>query len=756
MASFPATPSSGVEVQPVAGQTSTYRVSRTDGAGPAVDVDLSAQLWSPAAFAPLAAAVTGPVTATGAMGSPVHTALLDLTPATLVATGASTSRDLASDMRNPASHDAAAMVIGAFALRESAGRFHDVRWSLNRMTAHLALAAALRNGAPAAADGRLAEAILLTLANHQSRALSSLDRVQKELPSPAVDAWARALRLRMTQDWRAVTDPSTATLLEKHEYFRSRRATAARSLASQELERLNLSPGVESSRMVQASAMSVEDGGVVDEALTLEQAESADVFYLIHRRPIASEPGEPLNVRAGRCLEGGKPNALPWGAWAEFSQRHLANLVWRVDSYYRRSVSDAGAADERRGTLQRALGELSMYPLGTIFWTKGPRAVEADLRYINEAIDTAVSAPERVTSTVWAFLETSANYEAVRAGMPPKKEWFVELAARAPYDAGARALDLGLSASPSVVDALVGEAPFDYGVGNEFLRTRYGDKAPYAEVLRVFTPRLDYDLRVLRLARDRATEPEARLNVSRAACVVARAECMALGAELARQNRADDAALEYARAFDDPSVDAVSMANNARWLVNYYVDRGRTAAAESLAARAAGTLAYEGLVAKAYFDERLQRFEAAEQGYQAAATRYNNNAEVIGFYYRAVNVHKRNEYQPRLDEQLARRFPNGLVPLSVISGRPASGVIVTKDSELSRAAGLQAGDLIVGLEGWRVDNLPQYRAINAFFKTDVMKITAWRTNMFEVTVSAPNRLMGIEFRSHPIKGWAEE
>ena len=83
-------------------------------------------------------------------------------------------------------------------------------------------------------------------------------------------------------------------------------------------------------------------------------------------------------------------------------------------------------------------------------------------------------------------------------------------------------------------------------------------------------------------------------------------------------------------------------------------------------------------------------------------------------------------------------------------------MIITKDSELSRTAGLQAGDLIVGLEGWRVDNLPQYRAINAFFKNDVMKISAWRTNRFDVTLTAPNRLMGIEFRTHPITGWAEE
>ena len=755
MASFPAKPSAAPIVQPVPGQRSRYRVSPADRAVAAVDVDLSRQLWSPESFASLAAAVAGGTASPRPPGPAVHTALLDLTPATLVATSTSISSDLARDMRNASTHEAAALTIGAFALRESAGRFHDVRWPLNRMTAHLALAAALRNGAPQTMDGRIADAILLTLANHQTRALSLVDDLQKENPADAVAAWARALRLRITQDWRPSTSPAAMSLLEKLEYFRARRATVARSLASQELEHLNVSPGIDWSRMVQASAMSVEDGGVVDAALTLEQAESSDVFYQIHRRAIASEPGEPLNVRAGRCLDGDKPNVLPWGAWAEFSQRHLAMLVWRTDSYYRRSIGSPDFANEKRDSLKRAIGTMSMYPLATIFWTKGPRAVEADLQYINEAIDTAVGTPERVTSTVWSFLETSANYEAVRASMPAKRGWFFELDVRAPYDAGARALDLGLSAPNAAVDAMLREAPFEYGLGNEFLRTRYGDKAPYAEVVRVFKPRLDYDLRALRIARDRATGPDERLRLSRTSCAVASAECMALGGELARQNRPDEAAVEYAKALDDPSVDAVAIANNAGWLVNYYVDRGRTADAEALADRAAKTGAYEGLVTKAYLDERRQRFREAEQGYEAAAN-YGKPAELIGFYYRGVNVHKRVGYKPMLDEHLKQLFPNGLVELSTITTKPATGVIITKDSELSRTAGLQAGDLIVGLEGWRVDNLAQYRAINAFFKNDVMKISAWRTSQFTVTLTAPNRLMGIEFRSHPIKGWAEE
>jgi hypothetical protein len=753
MASFPARLPSAPVIQPVANQASHYRVS-LPATERNVDLDLSQDLWSPESFAPLAVAIIGAVPATARERPAAHVGLLDLTPATLITSSTSISNDLTRDMRDPGLHEAAALTVGAFALRESAGRFYDVRWSLNRMTAHLAMAAALRSGGPATVDGRLAQAVLLSLANHQSRALSSLDTLSEGSPSDAVKAWARALRVRMTQDWRLIESPAAATRLEKLEYFRARRSVH-RNLATEELQRLNVSPGIDWMRLGQAAPMGVEDGWLVTEALEAERTESADVFRQIHQREIAVESGEPLNARAVRFLQGDTPQVLPWGAWAEFSQRHLAMFTWRLDTYYRHMLGGSEGADAQKRLLKDELGDLSMFPLATIFWTKGPRGSEADLQYINEAIDFAMDAPERVTPTVWAFLETGSNYEAVRHGMPSKAGWFVPTAARAAYDAGTRLADLGSPLSPDAFSALIQDAPFDYGVGNEFLRRTYGDKPPYSDVLKVFKLRIDYDLRALRLAREGATEPDERIRLFRTSCEVASMECISLGAELVRQDRADEAALAYKRGLDDPSVDAVMKANSASWLVTYYFEHGQTAAALSLAEEAGGTGAQAGLTTQAYLYERLGRLEDAERVYRDADESYERPEGLIGFYYRAVNVRKQTAYAAALHEQLGRVFPGGLVEVSANSGSPATGVIVMKDSELSRAAGLQAGDIIIGLEGWRVDNLTQYRVVNAFFKTDRMKITAWRGRVFEVTVSAPNRLMGIEFRSHPIRGWGE-
>jgi S1-C subfamily serine protease len=105
---------------------------------------------------------------------------------------------------------------------------------------------------------------------------------------------------------------------------------------------------------------------------------------------------------------------------------------------------------------------------------------------------------------------------------------------------------------------------------------------------------------------------------------------------------------------------------------------------------------------------------------------------------------------------LAEVFPNGLTRDAGEPGRPAIGVIVTRNDELAKNAGLQPGDIIVALEGWRVENIRQYAAINAFFETDLMKLTAWRRKRIELTVRAPGRLLGSGFRSYPVQDRGEK
>jgi hypothetical protein len=724
-----------------------------------VELDLHDDVWAPARFLGIARAAFGSRVqeraSTADLFPRVHPALLDFTPARIVDVGELASRALAVDMRNGRAHEAAALTLGTFALREAAGRFGDTRWALNRMTAHLAIAGAL--SPDLGIDGQLAEAVFLVLTNRQVRASDAIDRVQRNDPAEPVAAWARALHLRMTQDWRSAHAPQSATRLEQEEYVRARRATVSGSLAIVELQRVGASPDAAWIRLVENSSMGVQDGWLGAEALDFEQAEYRDVYQRIHG--VAAGPGEidALNKRAGRCLMPDGPRVLPWSAWAEFAQRHLAMFIDRHDRFYRKLQGNARMADSEKERVTRVLGQLTMFPVATVFWTKGPRGAEADLRYQKEAIATILHSPERITPAEWAFVESSIHYEPVAGGMPRPAEWFLGASPRVTQNAGARLRDTGHSQSPDVTAAILKEAPYDYEVANDYLTMKYGVKTPYAEVRAVLGRRLEYDTRALSTALQFAPSGDERLALLRTSCDVSPRNCMSLGWELAAAKREPEAAAAYERAFDDPTVDAVAAANGSGWLVTYYLRHKRIDDALALAERGAATQSWQGLVTLAYLAERLSRFAEAEAGYREAATHYQNLSQLLGFYYRDVVVRKRTRYDGAWTAALARVFPQGLVQVPSTTGRPMHAIAINSDTTVSRQAGLFIGDLIVGLEGYRVETLDQYRAVNAFFEQGEMKLTVWRGDkLLPITVTVPTRNMGVELRSYPIEGYREK
>jgi hypothetical protein len=733
-----------------------YRVSLANAS---VELDLRDNLWAPARFGTIVRAALGARTAgKGSTGDPfqmVHPALLDFVPAAIVDASELTTRALSSNIRDARAHEAAALVLGTFALREAAGRFGDTRWALNRMTAHLAFAGALAD-APGV-DGRLADATLLVLTNRQVRALDALDRLQRDDRSEPVAAWARALRLRVTQDWRIIRAPQSASRLEQEEYVRARRATVSTSRAGIELQRIGAVPDAAWIRLVENSSMGVEDGWIGTEALDYEQAEYGDVFRRMQGRELGADATDALNARASRWVGSAGPRVLPWGAWAEFAQRHLAMFIDRHDRFYRKLQGNPARADVEKERLTRVLGSLTMFPVATVFWTKGPRGGEADLTYLKEAIATTLRFPERVTPAEWTFLDFASHYEPVAGGLPEAAEWFMGASPRVLQNAGVRLRESGHPHSADVILAILKEAPYDYGVATFYLTMKYGVKTPYSEIRAAFGPRLEYDIRALDTAEAFAPTVEERLALLRTSCDLSAARCMSLGWALASAKREPEAAAAYRRSFDDPAVDEVAVSNASGWLVTYYFRNGQINDALALAERGARTQSGQGLVTSAYLSERLGRIAEAESMYREEADHYKNPSQLLGFYYRAVVVRKETDFAAEWKTELARVFPEGLTPVPTGNVAPAHGVVINSDSQVARRAGLFIGDIIVGIEGYRVENFDQYRAVNAFFEQDEMKVTVWRGGkLAAIAVTAPDRYIGVELHSYPVEGWSEK
>src|ERR1017187_5276795 len=186
------------------------------------EVSIKGPIWSPAVYEALAGELARAVGLSGNHpGKPDDTALLskliDNTAETIEDQNQAISAALEKDFRNPDLHEAAAMLLGAFMLRENSGNFYEIRSPLSRMTAHLAMAQFLRGTGTRSMNGRMAEAVLLTLMNDQSLALACLKAIATN--DAAVAAMARALRTVNTGDYRPLEQVTNSSPIESAARF---------------------------------------------------------------------------------------------------------------------------------------------------------------------------------------------------------------------------------------------------------------------------------------------------------------------------------------------------------------------------------------------------------------------------------------------------------------------------------------------------------------------------------------------------------
>ena len=712
--------------------------------------------WHPELLTAYAAAQLGPGAKVNDTDPPdQHDKLLDLSPDAILRANTIVSAALKREMRNPRAHEAAALVLAAFALRESAGGLSDTRWALNRMTAHFAVAQALRNGQSAASiDGQFAYAAFLALTNRQRTAVAALDAITwSTVPA---QAWRRALRMRLTEDWRTLPMPSASTRLEKLEYFRARRLTVRAIRGGQELTDMREPWAVDFARLLQSRPFGVEDGqAAVIDGLGAEIGELALVYKQMHQRELPPTlPAAIVNARAGRLLAAGDPQVLPWGAWAEFAQRHIGQSIDKIDHLNRHMLGTPDRADDLKAKLDATLEHLTLYPIASVARTKGKKGTEADLRYIARAIDVAVRAPELVTFDYWLFIENGANYEPVKRGMPTKKTWFAPLSADVPYDAAHRADVLIGGLKTPGIEALMAEAPYDIGLLSRIVQ-RYNRLRPLMDKVRVLVePRIDFDMWAIDWAINIARDFDDRLALRRKACQLAIGQCLKLADDLVDVDE-QAAVAQYEKVFRDPALDQISMSNASGWLVEYYERSGQLVKAMDLAQRSAAVYSSRGLATLAYLLERRARFTEADEVFTAMAARYpDDKAELAGFLYRQAVIAKKPAYLSRWSAIEKQIFPNGLQPIAVeMPKQPEKGVFVEEDSYWSRRVRLQAGDIIVGVDGWKVESKEQYDALVTFLPPHTRhKFTAWRGILFTVDLYASS---GMTLKTHPLKGWIE-
>ena len=717
-----------VEADPRATGRAGYTIRVPSGR--TLSVDITDHIWAPQHYVPVAVALL-PRSRIAACdsASPLVGRLLDLEADVIQRENIRISARLKTDMRCAPAHEEAALLLGALALREAAGPFSDPRRLLSRMTAHLAMADAVQRASPGLVR-RLADAVLLTLAGRERSALELLAALDPPDSDLDLQAWVRVLRLRNTGDWRILPEPRRATLIEQLELLRATAARLGDGRARRLYESFQAPRNVPDwGRVFLQGRASVEAGNQFGaSAVPAELAEAQavrrsyapavaldDLAALV--KELTAEPGH------GPIHASGDVWVIEWGMWAASAERHILMALSELEDHLHRMLGLPERAAELR-TFAKRFSPLRLYPVLAVTTARSA----ADRREaVTAAGALAELRPELLTDSAWSMVLAKGRELEPPHAVRSSSGWFTSvILPGTAFDVASRVSAEGRPPlDATTIAELRGRAPYAPSLVWETLRT-FGSSPPHGVLRREFGAALAYDRHyAARLARrlwDNEDAYVGHMEVLARLDPDSRAELADYLADRGRWEEASSQAERYVK----EAIDQVGVSRSVTWLLRYYHDRGERDKATTHADRVAEVHSYAGLVARANLHDWRGELDDAERFYRTAAERYDDWADLLAF-------HIRNRHTRRGHDDLVRKiFPEGLseIVFSRLTGVPVDGVEVTYTGASGYRAGIRAGDIIVGVDGFLVRNLAQYQALRNANAAPAIDFVVWRNGEY--------------------------
>ena len=731
------------------------------------DLRIDRAIWSPEVYAGLTKAIfdsAGLQPSDSATpdsdGSRLLASLTELSAEKIQKENLSLSKTLAQRFQDAQLHEEAALLLGAFMLRDSSRDFFDVRAPLCRMTAHLAFARACEKQPHSSATGEVAETLLLTLVNNQSGALQTIARW--ETSHPELQAWARALRTRNTHDYRILADVKNLSVLEKVELFRARCQSGDPDTAWQKLDKNERIRGTDYLRIAQAYPFSVETGhGILDASLPLEFQELREVFSLAHSKELSKEKVvETLNVVPEQTiLIGSEPKVqiIGWGQWANFAQRHLCHCLQRNFLFLQELWGVPEQAKEFSKQMDDDFSGLRLYPFVRRFNSIEPASYR---RAIDDAFALTVRTPHLIPIGAWNSIYSPPKYGSIYLPnvSPQIEAWLKEgFPHMTTYDSGARlyhARQLQSLELAARAETFHRWSPYDTVIAQNYLMHKYHGAATAVQMEEVFGPVLEFNAQQnYSLAQMAVAQPLQYEKLMLRAAQLNPRNYFPLGEYFAAHHEDEKAAGYYEKGMKLCS-DSVRAANNAGWLVKYYQRKGMTNQALGLAEGAAEVYSASGLQTKADLMESLGRYDEALELYHNIEDRYEHCTELIGFLARYKAKTGDTQHDEELNARLKKIFPNGIEKVTLKdlgTGQPKDGVMFPRQNEATRSAGLEPGAIVVAVFGIRAHNADQYTYGRETSRTPEMNLIVWKRGQYsEITVNLPTRRFGVPMTSFHI------
>ena len=387
-------------------------------AGLKLDLNVNGPIWSPEVYGDVAAALARAV---GLNAPAAHEAgdtallskLLDGTPETIERENQALSGALEEGFTNPVLHEQAALLLGAFQLREHSGEFFEIRSPLSRMTAHLAMARFLDGAGSYGINGQLAEAMLLTLVNDETLALNQLKSL--DTSSTVVAGMVRALQARNTGDYRPLTDLAGRSRVESVAWFAAMADYISAPIAWPKLDD-DQKQTIDFVRVAHEEDYSVEMGHqLLRMSIPLELQEIQSVYELSHRKKMSRDGLVPaLNALPERCFTTGADGAvhvriIGWGQWAMFFQRHFCHAVYQNYYFMKYKWGVPDDAKEYADRCEEELAGLRLYPFIRRFNCTNDETYH---KSVDDCAEVIAAAPQLVPAGCWNSLNMRASFDA--------------------------------------------------------------------------------------------------------------------------------------------------------------------------------------------------------------------------------------------------------------------------------------------------------------------------------------------------------
>jgi hypothetical protein len=743
-----------------------FSIDYGDGQPPLREkVDINGPIWDAAVYRGLTSALAErvglakPAQAAVESNTALLRALTDGSARTVELKNEEVSKALTANFTDPTLHEEAALIVGAFTVRENAGSFCDVRAPLCRITAHLCMSQFLEDGAAAGIDAQIANIILLTMSEDQTAALAAIGGVKSD--DPAVKAWLRAQRTIATMDYRELAGQSGATPIERQAWYLEECISGDPDVAWNSLTDTE-KKDPDFIRIANVFTQTVDVGHqLLASALSAEMSELGAIYHLSQGKLLKQqEVVDALNVPPGGCFTTGSNGApvvtvIGWGQWAGFFQRHLCDAVKQNFAFMQWGWGVPDDAAKFRTELDNAFGGLRLYPFVRRFDS-------TEVAYYRSAVDdgykVTVESPQLVPIDCWNHLTYAPDFTQLYRPVanPHINEWYKHnpppgtvfiIFPRLHQNSLSHRLN-----SDQVLAGLHAQAPYDYPLSSFILdRTTQGHptaeqaEAQLRDVLPFNSDAMAY------VAETERGNPARFEQLLSAAAKITPGYYGGLAEYFDLRHDTEKAATYYEKV--SQFSDAVSGANVSLWLVSYYLKKGDSAHAKAIADNGAEVYSYTGLQAEAYFHEATGDDAGALDWYQKIAERYDKgdgNLALAGFYIRYRNRTGDRRFDSQLQSMIGNVFPSGVESASIanFSGPPTDGARFTSSSDDLEAAGMHSGDIVVAVSGVRVHNCDQYYSAREFPSGEGMDMIVWNGAYREIKVSSLIRRFGVEMKDY--------